>query len=154
MAKRSINKFTRRFIIVVICVNIFALWANHFSVSPRFKIEGDDAIWDFYLFTDSGEKSIFFQSTDNTTTHSNNSRRVAKTRNNTKTLKRTDSNSTLYHERSPSKFWPFTEFGTKTTVLNSKDYYRFRGLFPDYDVSELLAYIGFLLAFLIIKKVW
>ncbi|MBO0591462.1 hypothetical protein I2486_08580 [Cellulophaga sp. E16_2] len=156
MRKITFSKKESRILIVVIAINLFALFINYFGLSPKFELSGShqtdygenytkrDGENSIYLFSDSGENTII-----------GNSNPVG---------------ASLYKTRYTKHFWPFTKFNeNETKVVNNYDgdwnynkeghtfyYYakRFRGIFADYDHTEFLVYTLLIFGIVTIRKIW
>lgn len=130
----QLTKKEKRLIIVFMTINIFALFVNHFRLSPSFSIGVYPKTDEVFLFTDANENKML-----NDNSYSND--------------------YDLYDLRSSKHFYPFTKFIEKEnpSYFHGEDYYlktRYRGLFPDYDKSEFFVYTLLIFAVVLVRKIW
>jgi hypothetical protein len=130
----KLSKKEKRIIIILMTINLFAFFVNHFRLSPSFDIGEYPKTDEMFLFTDAKESEML-----NDNGHS--------------------IGYDLYDTRSSEHFYPFTEFIEKErpSFTNSEDYYlktRYRGFFPDYDKSEFFVYSLLIFAVVIVRKIW
>ena len=130
----KLTKKEKRIIIILMTINLFAFFVNHFRLSPIFDIGEYPKTDEVFLFTDAKENKML----------NDNSYSIG---------------YDLYDTRSSEHFYPFTEFIEKErpSFTNSEGYYlktRYRGLFPDYDKSEFLVYTLLIFAVVFVRKIW
>lgn len=113
---------TRRRVIVLMLINLFALFINYFELSPSIKVSDET----HYLLSDGR------------------------------------SNDDSEH------FFPFTRFTAKgenghleenflgmgEDIYIQTPYRQFKGIFPDYDISEFLVYTGLIIIVLLVRRFW
>ena|SRR5690554_4466278 len=132
MKKIKITQKQRRIIIVLMSINLFALFVNFFELSPKFNAGNYSNQNYIYLFTDSKAPSLLNQNGWTTI----------------------NGNSMMYKTRHPNHFWPFTKFyetaNSPTSIIKS----RFRGIFPDFDHTEFLVYTLIIFGSIFIRKLW
>ncbi|WP_445749971.1 hypothetical protein [Polaribacter sp.] len=146
MKKITISKRERRIIIVLMSINLFALFVNYFGMSPKFDLKDNYA-------SNIGRDEAFIL-TDAGTTYLTGERNVY--------------NVKLYNWKSTKAFWPFTEYYIEENksvdnsqqypnLENKKEYYsesRFRGIFADFDHTEFLVYTLLIFGIVIVRKLW
>jgi hypothetical protein len=130
----KLTKKEKRIIIILMTINLFAFFVNHFRLSPSFSIGEYPKTDEVFLFTDAKESKML-----NDDSYSNN--------------------YDLYDLRSSEYFYPFTRFVEKEnpSYFRSEDYYlttRYRGLFPDFDKSEFFVYTLLIFAVVLVRKIW
>lgn len=135
----KITKKQKRVIIVLMVINVFALFVNYFQLSPKIRFNEYKSekytyqYYDIYLLTDAKATNIL-NSTTNWTWE--------------------NGDSAMYEARHPKNFWPFVMFYQKAESSDSKVQFRFRGIFPDFDHTEFIVYTLLIFVVLFIKKVW
>lgn len=130
----KLTKKEKRIIIILMTINLFAFFVNHFRLSPSFDIGEYPKTDEVFLFTDAKENKMLNDNSYN-------------------------DYYDLYDLRSSKHFYPFTEFIEKErpSFTNSEDYYlktRYRGLFPDFDKSEFFVYTLLIFAVVLVRKLW
>lgn len=118
-------------IIVLMSINLFALFVNYFRLSPKLEVGEYTNKKEYYLFTDTKETHLLNQSGWSTI----------------------NGVSLMYEDQNPKYFWPFTKFYDKTYSPTSYIKSRFRGVFTDFDHSEFLVYSFLIFGIPIIKKI-
>lgn len=142
MKKLKLSKIERRILIILVSINLIAFLSNRFELSPKFN-SGSDEI---FLLTDSKEERLF-------------SGEIRQDSNGVIT-RNTDGSSQMYKYRHPKHFWPFTMFIDEKLSYDSNleirrhTSTRFRGLFPDFDLSEFLVYNLLIFGIIFIRKLW
>lgn len=130
----KLTKKEKRIIIILMTINLFAFFVNHFRLSPSFDIGEYPKTDEVFLFTDAKENKML-----------------------------NDNSYSDYYDlhdlRSSEYFYPFTKFIEKEypSFTNSEDYYlktRYRGLFPDFDKSEFFVYTLLIFAVVLVRKLW
>lgn len=130
----KLTKTEKRIIIILMTINLFAFFVNHFRLSPSFDLGEYPKTDEVFLFTDAKENKML-----NDNSYSDN--------------------YDLYDLRSSEYFYPFTKFIEKEnpSYFYSEGYYlktRYRGLFPDYDKSEFFVYSLLIFAVVVVRKIW
>jgi len=131
MSKKVLTKNERRWIIILMAINLFALFVNYFSLSPKFIIGDYKNETEVFLFTDSKERFLISS---------------------TGGLYNMDGSSMMYENRHPKHFYPFVIFYDKDVFNKNKT--RFRGIFPDYDHTEFIVYTFLIFGFFFVRKLW
>lgn len=132
MKKIKITQKDRRILIVLMGINLFALFVNYFELSPKFDIGDYSNKSEIYLLTDSKAPKLLNQMSWSTR----------------------NGNSLMYKTRHPNHFWPFTKFYEKAHFPSSRIKSRFRGIFADFDHSEFIVYSLLIFGVVIIRKLW
>ena len=131
MNKINFSQKERRTIIILMIINVFALFVNYFNLSPKFNIGSYKNRTELFLFTDSKEKLLL----------SNPHKTYFK-----------NGTSRMYQIRHTKHFWPFVKFYDKDKFsINRK---RIRGIFADFDHTEFGVYTLIIFGFFIVKKLW
>lgn len=130
----KLTRVEKRVIIILMTINLFAFFVNHFRLSPSFSIGEYPKTDEVFLFTDAKESEML----------NDNGHHIG---------------YDLYDTRSSEYFYPFTKFIEKEnpSYFRSEDYYlktRYRGLFPDYDKSEFFVYTLLIFAVVLVRKIW
>lgn len=130
----KITKTEKRIVIILMTINLFAFFVNHYRLSPSFSIGEYPKTDELFLFTDAKESEML----------NDNGHTVG---------------YDLYDTRSSEYFYPFTKFIEKEnpSYFHSEGYYlktRYRGLFPDYDKSEFFIYTLLIFAVVLVRKIW
>ena len=130
----KLTKTEKTIVIILMTINLFAFFVNHFRLSPSFNIGEYPKTDEIFLFTDAKKSEML----------NDNGHIVG---------------YDLYDTRSSEHFYPFTEFieRERPSFTNSENYYlktRYRGLFPDYDKSEFFIYTLLIFAVVLVRKIW
>ena len=131
------NRKTKRTIIVLMVINMLAIFTNEFNIAPKITTDQRrffaSESW-YFIFTDGNPYEKYgYQS------------------------EKCDGEK-------QSKFWPFVRYsqedGTNSSIImgcfKAKYFYRtaFRGLFPDYDWTEFIVYSLLIFGIPVLHKVW
>lgn len=112
------NLREKKIIIILMSINLFALFVNYFRLSPKINIGEYNNQNEYFLFTDTKEEHLLNQ----TSWYTN------------------DGISAMYEFQNPKYFWPFTKFYEEAYNSSMYTKSRFRGVFTDFDQSEFLVY--------------
>ena len=117
----------RRVIIVLMIINSFAFVVNFLNITPKITSKNDSGYeyW-YYIFTDG---NVYFSDITGSC----------------------DGENEKY-----KNFWPFLNYTNDRDCIKQEFFYRtkFRGVFPDYDISEFIIYSIFIFGIPLLRKMW
>jgi hypothetical protein len=123
------NKWQRRFIILYVFLNLFALTVNEFNIQGAL---GNCTTMNI-LTTNNHNETIF---------DGNNAKRI------------TANKSDVFYPFVTFKDYYYLTGNKCDECYNGVSCYNFYGIFVGYDTTEFIVYIGLLLLLLIVRKIW